>query len=47
MADPDDVERFLGGVDAWNDSTPQRVAKSEDRVISDLFGDLSDAQIGN
>ncbi len=46
MANPADVERFLKGVNAWNDSADRRVAMLEDRAVSGPFGDLSHAQIG-
>ena len=47
MANSVDVERFLRGVDAWNNGVDSWGARSEDRVIRGPAADLSDAQIGD
>ena len=46
MGDQDNVELFLKGVDAWNESVDTWGAKSEDYVISGPASDLSGEPVG-
>ncbi len=47
MDDSADIERFLEGVNAWNDGVRLRDVMSENGVISRPFGSLSNVHVGN
>ena len=47
MGDQDNVELFLKGVDAWNESVDPWAVKSEDHVISGHASDLSGELVGD